>query len=162
MIRESGGKVIEIDFPADSRIGAMTDAISVEAAAMHGDLFAKIKEDEQVGKWAPTFRETQFLSAIDYVQAMRARVDLIQKTEEVLRKVDVYIGDADLARTNLTGHPSMVVSYGENTARNRPHTVALTAKYFSEASILAAAEWIQRKLPPTPKIPDLVTSNANP
>jgi len=162
MIRESGGKVIEIDFAADSRIGAMTDAISVEAAAMHGDLFAKSKEDEQVGKWAPTFREAQYLSAIDYVQAMRARVDLVQKTEEVLRKVDVYIGDADLARTNLTGHPSMVVSYGENTARNRPHTVALTAKYFSEASILAAAEWIQRKLPPTPKIPELVASNANP
>ena len=162
MIRESGGKVIEIDFPADSRIGAMTDAISVEAAAMHGDLFAKSKEDDQVGKWAPTFREAQFLSAIDYVQAMRARVDLIQKTEEVLRKVDVYIGDGDLARTNLTGHPSMVVSYGENTARNRPHTVALTGRFFAESSLLLAADWIQRKDPPTPKTPDFVADKANP
>jgi len=161
MIRESGGKVIEIDFPADSRIGAMTDAISVEAAAMHGELFAKSKEDDQVGKWAPTFREAQFLSAIDYVQAMRARVDLIQKTEEVLRKVDVYIGDGDLARTNLTGHPSMVVSYGENTARNRPHTVALTGRYFAESSLLSAADWIQRKDPPTPKIPELVADSSN-
>ena len=161
-IREAGGTVIELDFPADPRIGAMTDAISVEAAAMHGDLFENITEDEQVGKWAPTFREAQFCSAIDYIQAMRARVDLIRKTEAVLKEVDVYIGDADLARTNLTGHPSMVVSYGENSARNRPQTVALTAKYFCEASLLATAEWIQTKFPPTPKIPELVSFQANP
>lgn len=161
-IREAGGTVIELDFPADPRIGAMTDAISVEAAAMHGDLFERITEDEQVGKWAPTFREAQFCSAIDYVQSMRARVDLIRKTEEVLRQVDVYIGDADLARTNLTGHPSMVVSYGENSARNRPHTVALTAKYFREAELLIAAEWIQKNLPPTPRVPSLVLSLVNP
>lgn len=161
-IREAGGTVIELDFPADPRIGAMTDAISVEAAAMHGDLFENITEDEQVGKWAPTFREAQFCSAIDYVQSMRARVDLIRKTEEVLRQVDVYIGDADLARTNLTGHPSMVVSYGENSARNRPHTVALTAKYFCEAELLVAAEWIQTNLPPTPRVPQLVLSLVNP
>ena len=161
-IREAGGTVVELDFPPDSRIGAMTDAISVEAAAMHGDLFDRISEDDQVGKWAPTFREAQFCSAVDYIQTMRARVDLIRKTEEVLQQVDVYIGDADLARTNLTGHPSMVVSYGENSARNRPHTVALTAKYFCETSLIEAAEWIQTKLPPTPKMPDLVALQANP
>ncbi len=43
---------------------------------------------------------------------MRQRVDLIQDAEKQLASVDVLIGDGNLARMNLTGHPSLVVAYG--------------------------------------------------
>jgi Asp-tRNA(Asn)/Glu-tRNA(Gln) amidotransferase A subunit family amidase len=155
MLSEEGCEVVELDFEPDPRIAAMTDAISVEAAAMHGDLFEKIQQDDQVGKWAPTFREAQFCSAIDYVQSMRARVDLIEKTERVLRQVDVYLGDGDLARMNLTGHPSMVVSFGEDLTNKKPKTIALTGRFFHEPQLLMVADWIQRKLPPVPGQPEL-------
>jgi Asp-tRNA(Asn)/Glu-tRNA(Gln) amidotransferase A subunit family amidase len=155
MLTDEGAEVIELDFEPDPRIQAMTDAISVEAAAMHSELFESIQEDDQVGKWAPTFREAQFCSAIDYVQAMRARVALIQKTEQVLRQVDVYLGDGDLARMNLTGHPSMVVSFGEDVTNKKPKTLVLTGRFFHEPQLLMLAEWIQRKLPPTPSQPEL-------
>jgi Asp-tRNA(Asn)/Glu-tRNA(Gln) amidotransferase A subunit family amidase len=155
MLSEEGCEVIELDFEPDLRIQAMTDAISVEAAAMHGELFEGIQQDDQVGKWAPTFREAQFCTAIDYVQAMRARVDLIRKTEGTLRQVDVYLGDGDLARTNLTGHPSMVVSFGEDQTNKKPKTIALTGRFFHESQLLMVADWIQRRLPPTPSQPPL-------
>ena len=155
LLAEQGAEVIELDFEPDPRIQAMTDAISVEAAAMHSELFESIQEDDQVGKWAPTFREAQFCSAIDYVQAMRARVALIQKTEQVLRQVDVYLGDGDLARMNLTGHPSMVVSFGEDLTNKKPKTLVMTGRFFQEPQLLMVADWIQGKLPPTPSQPEL-------
>ena len=155
LLAEQGAEVIELDFEPDPRIQAMTDAISVEAAAMHSELFESIQEDDQVGKWAPTFREAQFCSAIDYVQAMRARVALIQKTEQVLRQVDVYLGDGDLARMNLTGHPSMVVSFGEDLTNKKPKTLVMTGRFFHEPQLLMVADWIQRTLPPTPSQPEL-------
>ncbi|MFM8573615.1 MAG: amidase, partial [Pirellula sp.] len=150
MLADEGAEVVELDFEPDARIQAMTDAISVEAATMHGGLFESIQQDDQVGKWGPTFREAQFCSAIDYVQAMRARVALIQQTERVLRQIDVYLGDGDLARMNLTGHPSMVVSFGEDLTNKKPKTIALTGRFFHEPQLLMVADWIQRTLPPTP------------
>ena len=155
LLESHGAKLVPLDLPPDPRILAMTDAITVEAATMHGDLFERITEDSQVGKWAPTFREAQFCSAIDYVRALRARVDLIQKTETALSEVDLLIGDGDLARMNLTGHPSLVVSFGENAERKRPNTVVLTARLFAESMLLATGVWIQNQLPATPSKPTL-------
>ena len=155
LLSEQGCEVIELDFEPDPRIQAMTDAISVEAAAMHSELFESIDQDDQIGKWAPTFREAQFCSAIDYVQAMRARGDLIQKTESTLREVDVYLGDGDLARMNLTGHPSMVVSFGEDLTNKKPKTIALTGRFFHESQLLMVADWIQQTLPASPNQPEL-------
>lgn len=163
LLEANGATIVPLDLPPDPRILAMTDAITVEAATMHGDLFERITEDSQVGKWAPTFREAQFCSAIDYVRALRARVDLIQKTEAALNEVDLLIGDGDLARMNLTGHPSLVVSFGENAERKRPNTVVLTARLFAESVLLATGAWIQKQLPATPAKPtlDLESSKAN-
>ena len=155
LLESHGAKLVPLDLPPDPRILAMTDAITVEAATMHGDLFERITEDSQVGKWGPTFREAQFCSAIDYVRALRARVDLIQKTETALSEVDLLIGDGDLARMNLTGHPSLVVSFGENAERKRPNTVVLTARLFAESMLLATGVWIQNQLPATPSKPTL-------
>lgn len=155
LFRDRGATMIDIELPADPRISAMTDAISVEAAAMHGDLFRQIENDSQIGQWGPSFREAQFASAIDYVQAMRARVELIRNTETALRSVDILIGDGDLARMNLTGHPSLVVAFGNQAERARPNTVVLTSKYFAESKLLQAGTWIQSQLPPTPAQPAL-------
>jgi Asp-tRNA(Asn)/Glu-tRNA(Gln) amidotransferase A subunit family amidase len=82
------------------------------------------------------------------------RVDLIRSTESILRSVDMLIGDGDLVRTNLTGHPSLVVAYGNDGARARPKTVVFTARYFAEAALLDAGAWIQTTLPPTPGMPE--------
>jgi Asp-tRNA(Asn)/Glu-tRNA(Gln) amidotransferase A subunit family amidase len=154
-LEKAGARLVELEFEAEPRMGALLDAITVEAGAMHSKLFEVAADDEQVGKWGPTFREASFCTAMDYVDAMRVRVELIRKTEAVLRTVDVLIGDGDLARMNLTGHPSLVVAFGERDRKGRPKTSVLTSKYFSESMLLTAGAWLQNTLPPSPKMPEL-------
>ena len=153
-LRNAGATIIELELSKEPRMGVLVDAITIEAGAMHSQLFAAATKDEQVGKWGPTFREASFCSAMDYVDSMRVRVDLIRSTESVLRTVDVLIGDGDLVRTNLTGHPSLVVAYGHDEARARPKTVVITARYFAEETLLSAGAWLQATQPPTPGMPE--------
>jgi Asp-tRNA(Asn)/Glu-tRNA(Gln) amidotransferase A subunit family amidase len=151
----AGATMVELEFEAEPRMGVLVDAIAIEAGAMHSQLFASVKSDDQVGKWGPTFREASFCSAMDYVDSMRVRVDLIRATEARLRSVDVLIGDGDLARMNLTGHPSLVVAFGNDEARAKPKTVVLTSRYFSEGSLLGVGAWLQSTLPAIPNMPEL-------
>ena len=73
---------------------------------------------------------------------------MIRETEDALRKVDLLIGDGDLARMNLTGHPSLVVAFGKEKDRNRPSTVVMTGKMFSEAKLLEIGRLLQLSHPP--------------
>jgi Asp-tRNA(Asn)/Glu-tRNA(Gln) amidotransferase A subunit family amidase len=152
---KAGAILVDLEFEAEPRMGALVEAITIEAGAMHSKLFEVATNDEQVGKWGPTFREASLGMALDYVDSMRVRVDLIRKSEEVLRTVDILIGTGDLVRMNLTGHPSLVVAFGNNETKRRPKTVVLTSKYFSESTLLAAGAWLQTAMSPSPKMPEL-------
>lgn len=154
-LEKAGATMVEVEFEEEPRMAALVDAITIEAGAMHSMLFEAATTDDQVGKWGPTFREASFCTAMDYVDSMRVRVDLIRKTEAILRSVDLLIGDGDLVRMNLTGHPSLVVAFGQSEARERPKTVVLTSRYFAESALLAVGAWIQSTMPPTPRMPEL-------
>ncbi len=83
---------------------------------------------------------------------------LIQETERILRKVDILLGSDDLVRTNLSGHPSMIVRFGSQElvpVAMAPRTIKLTAKYFGDAWLVAVADYIERKLPAQPALPAL-------
>lgn len=154
ILQRSGAILVELEFEPEMRLGALVDAITVEAGAMHSQLFAAATSDDQVGKWGPTFREASFCSAMDYVDSMRVRVHLIRSTESKLRSVDVLLGDGDLVRMNLTGHPSLVVACGRDATLDRPNTVVLTARYFAESTLLAIGAWLQATNPPSPLMPE--------
>lgn len=158
-LKDQGVEIVPIDFGTKHPISAMVAALGVEAASMHDGLFRTAKTDSEIGKWGPTFREAQFTTGVDYVRGLRARVSMIQDTERELAKVDFLVGDGDLARMNLTGHPSLVVAMGSNSERNTPFTVVLTGKLFSETTLLRAGTWIQELLPPTPRDPVLPESS---
>jgi Asp-tRNA(Asn)/Glu-tRNA(Gln) amidotransferase A subunit family amidase len=54
-------------------------------------------------------------SAVDYVQAQRARMLAIEAMEKVFADVDVIVTPsfgAQLSATNLTGHPAVIVPNG--------------------------------------------------
>ena len=96
---------------------------------------------------------------------------LIQETERVLRNFDVLLGSDDLVRTNLSGHPSMIVRFGSQELASpkakkeeeektnskpvsmAPRTIKLTTKYFGDAWLVAVADYIERKLPAQPALP---------
>ena len=52
----------------------------------------------------------------------------------VFRHVDLYVGGDDLALTNLTGHPSLVIPHGtaDPTAGRGPGSLKFTGRLFGE------------------------------
>ncbi len=173
-LQMDGATMVPIEFPSTIPQSALMVGLDVESGAMHDTLFRTAESDADMGLWGPAFRKSQFARGIHYIQSMRARTPLIQETERELRKVDVLLGSEDLVRTNLSGHPSMVVRFGsqelrpsrrqqENTneanAANKPEVTAprvikLTAKFFGDAWLVAVADYIERKMPAMPALPN--------
>lgn len=86
-LKEQGAELVNIKFEK-SATTAMLDALSAEAASVHDKLFRSVSQDSELGKWGPTYREAQWVRAIDYLHGMRQRVDLIQDAERQLASVD--------------------------------------------------------------------------
>ncbi|MBT5439864.1 MAG: amidase, partial [Candidatus Marinimicrobia bacterium] len=88
-----------------------------------------------------------FIPAVEYINANRARTLLNQKMSELMEKIDVYIipsfyGD-NLLRTNLTGHPCVVVPNGFNK-KGRPTSISFVGGLYSDGNTLAVAKAYQQ------------------
>jgi Asp-tRNA(Asn)/Glu-tRNA(Gln) amidotransferase A subunit family amidase len=91
-----------------------------ESAAAHEDITLNHAVDEmrmQVpDAWPNTFRQSRFLSAVDYVQADRFRRKVAEEMERVMSEVDLLLvpslRDEMLVITNFTGHPSLTLRAG--------------------------------------------------
>ena len=93
--------------------------LEAEAAAAFDELTRngrdKLLNGQEPYDWPNTFRVARFYSAVDYVQAMRARTLAIDVMAKVFADVDVLVtpsGGTQLVATNLTGHPAVIVPNG--------------------------------------------------
>jgi Asp-tRNA(Asn)/Glu-tRNA(Gln) amidotransferase A subunit family amidase len=119
--------------------------------------------------WPNTFRQTRFLSAVDFVQADRLRRKVAMEMERVFSQVDLLLvpslRDEMLTITNFTGHPSLTLCAGfvevsearsdwaPNPAqplpkfsppRRVPHGVTLIGRLFEEGTLGAAGLALER------------------
>src|SRR5262249_5207694 len=66
--------------------------------------------------WPNLFRQSRFLSAVDFVQADRLRRKVAMEMARIFRDVDLLIvpslRDEQLTITNFTGHPSLTLRAG--------------------------------------------------
>jgi Asp-tRNA(Asn)/Glu-tRNA(Gln) amidotransferase A subunit family amidase len=138
-----------------------------EAAAAFQELTLSRHVDElkmQVpDAWPNVFRQSQFLSAVDFVQADRFRRKVAQEMARIFSQVDVLLvpslRDEILTITNFTGHPALVVRAGFvevsearsdwapdpkhplpkfSPPRRVPHGVCLIGRLFEEGTIAQA------------------------
>jgi Asp-tRNA(Asn)/Glu-tRNA(Gln) amidotransferase A subunit family amidase len=111
--------------------------------------------------WPNLFRETRFLSAVDFVQADRLRRKFANEMARVFSEVDLLLvpslRDEILTITNFTGHPSLTLRAGFvqvsearsdwapdpsnplpkfSTPRRVPHGVTLIGRLFDEGTIM--------------------------
>jgi Asp-tRNA(Asn)/Glu-tRNA(Gln) amidotransferase A subunit family amidase len=89
-------------------------AASFEELALNhelGSLKVQVKD-----AWPNLFRESRFLSAVDFVQADRFRRKVALEMVRIFKEVDLLIvpslRDEQLAITNFTGHPSLTLRAG--------------------------------------------------
>jgi Asp-tRNA(Asn)/Glu-tRNA(Gln) amidotransferase A subunit family amidase len=93
--------------------------LQAEAAAAFDDLMRSGRDALLVGQlandWPNIFRTARFYSAVDYIQAMRARTLAIAEMAKLFATVDVIVTPSQgiqLTATNLTGHPAVIVPNG--------------------------------------------------
>lgn len=117
-LKKMGVTLIPVELPK-LPWGAITPVLEVEAAAAFDELTLsgrdRLLTGQSSGDWPNTFRIARFYSAVDYVQAMRARTLGIEQMAELFAKVDVIVtpsGGSQLRATNLTGHPAVIVPNG--------------------------------------------------
>jgi Asp-tRNA(Asn)/Glu-tRNA(Gln) amidotransferase A subunit family amidase len=158
-----GMVVVPVTLP-DWPYGSLNTIIFAEAAAAFEELTLSGGLDQlkmQVADaWPNTFRQSRFLSAVDYVQADRLRRKVAQEMARIFEKVDLLLvpslRDEILSITNYTGHPSLTLPAGFveidqarsdwapdparppakfSPKRRVPHGVTLIGRLFDEGTI---------------------------
>src|SRR5262245_10888319 len=108
-LRDLGVKLLPIQLPDKYPVETNT-ILYAECAAAFDDLTRK-GNDEGINTWGHTFRQGQYIPAVEYIRANRIRTLLMREMETIFDKVDLYVGGFfDLGITNLTGHPTAVRS----------------------------------------------------
>jgi Asp-tRNA(Asn)/Glu-tRNA(Gln) amidotransferase A subunit family amidase len=119
--------------------------LSAEAAAAFDELTRDGTDDllvrQERNAWPNVFRAARFVPAVEYLRAQRVRQRLIADMARLFEEIDVLVtrpGGPDLALTNLTGHPAVVVPVGF-TSEGLPTTLTFTGRLYGEADVLAVA-----------------------
>jgi Asp-tRNA(Asn)/Glu-tRNA(Gln) amidotransferase A subunit family amidase len=117
-LRKMGVKLIPVEMP-NFPFGAIVPVLEAEAAAAFDDLTRSGRDKLLTGQmpfdWPNQFRVARFYSAVDYIQAMRARTLAIAEMAKLFTQVDVIVtpsSGSQLEATNLTGHPAVIVPNG--------------------------------------------------
>lgn len=126
-LRQMGVQLIEVKMPKGYHFGDVTPLLTAEAAAAFDELTLSGRDSLLNGQesfdWPNSFRRARFYSAVDYVQAQRARTLAMDAMGKLFGEVDVIVtpsGGAQLSATNLTGHPAVIVPNGVR-GEDAPH-----------------------------------------
>lgn len=162
-VKKLGMTPVEVSIP-DWPYDSLDLILFAESAAAFEELTLSHQVDqlkEQVpDAWPNIFRQSRFLSAVDYVQADRFRRKVAQEMARVFSEVDVLLvpslRDEMLTLTNFTGHPSLTLRAGFvevsqarsdwapdpnkplpkfSPPRRVPHGVTLIGRLFDEGTL---------------------------
>ncbi len=165
-VRKAGMVPVEVaipDWPYDSLdliLFAEAAAAFEELTLSHGVDQLKVQVSDA---WPNIFRQSRFLSAVDFVQTDRFRRSVAMEMARVFSSVDLLLvpslRDEMLTITNFTGHPSLTLRAGfveVSTARSDwapdpskplptfkpprrvPHGVTLIGRLFDEGTLARA------------------------
>ena len=118
-LRRMGVPLIPVELPQGLHFGDQVPLLGAEAAAAFEELTLSGRDQLLTGQkpydWPNAFRRARFYSAVDYIQAQRARSLVIDAMAKLFAQVDVIVtpsGGAQLVATNLSGHPAVIVPNG--------------------------------------------------
>jgi Asp-tRNA(Asn)/Glu-tRNA(Gln) amidotransferase A subunit family amidase len=161
--KKLGLELVEVSIP-DWPYDSLDLILFAEAAAAFEDLTLSGGVDKlkmQVpDAWPNIFRQSRFLSAVDYVQTDRMRRKVALEMARVFSEVDLLLvpslRDEMLTITNFTGHPSLTIRAGFvevsearsdwapdpqhplpkfNLPRRVPHGVTIIGRLFDEGTL---------------------------
>ena len=128
-LRSMGVSLTPVTLP-DFPFGSLVPMLEAEAAAAFDDLTRSGRDALLSGQapydWPNSFRTARLYSAVDYINAARARTLALQKMTETFAPFDVIVTPSEgeqLVTTNLCGQPAVIVPNGirGNDAPPSPH-----------------------------------------
>ena len=145
LLREIGVKLVPLKLPSKYPVDALQMILGTEAAAVFDEL-TRNGVTEGLNSWPHTFRRGQFVPAVEYLRAQRIRSLVMQEMDEMMGKIDLYVGGNDLLLTNLTGHPTVVMPTGFRKAGETelPYSITFTGRLYGETELLAVAHAYQQ------------------
>ena len=172
--RNLGMEAVEVSLP-DWPYDDLNVILFAESAAAFEEITLNNKLDElrmqTPDAWPNTFRQSRFLSAVDYVQCDRLRRKVAAEMARIFSQVDLLLvpslRDETLTITNFTGHPSLTLRAGFvevsearsdwapnpamplpkfNPPRRVPQGVTLLAPPFEEGRLGTAGIALERAL----------------
>jgi Asp-tRNA(Asn)/Glu-tRNA(Gln) amidotransferase A subunit family amidase len=146
VIRSLGVTVVPFDLP-DVPIEAIDFIRYAESAAAFDDLtragvITQVEEGPEESRRPDELRSGYFIPAVEFIQANRFRMRVMEQVDEALGNLDLFLG-SNQALTNRTGHP--VVSVPNGFFRGSPTALHLTGKLFGDREILLLAHAFQAK-----------------
>jgi Asp-tRNA(Asn)/Glu-tRNA(Gln) amidotransferase A subunit family amidase len=146
VLRKFGVQLVPIQLPDTPEARPLTVILDAEAATVFDELTRK-GITEGLNSWPNTFRQGQFIPAVEYLRANRVRTLLMRQMANLMKQVDAYIGGDDLVITNFTGHPTVVMPDGfrQSADEKVPYSVTFTGQLFGEAQLLTIAQAYQQE-----------------
>jgi Asp-tRNA(Asn)/Glu-tRNA(Gln) amidotransferase A subunit family amidase len=169
VLRGMGVTLTPVEMPKFP-FGEIVPVLEAEGAAAFDELTRSGRDKLLTGQkdfdWPNVFRVARFYSAVDYVQAMRARTLAIAAMTKFFEGFDVIVtpsGGEQLVATNLTGQPAVIVPNGirgDDAPRpvhdedydydnvggpGTPVSITFLGPLYSEAKVAAFARAYQEK-----------------
>ena len=146
VIRSLGVEVVPFDLP-EVAIEAIDFIRYAETAAAFDDptRSGQLGEVERGPEQSPRpaeIRPARFIPAVEYLQANRYRLRVMEQMDAAMSGLDLFIG-ANLLLTNRTGHP--VISVPSGFFEASPTGLQLTGKLFGEPELLLLAHAFQSR-----------------
>jgi len=172
VVKRLGMELVEVSLP-DWPYDSLNLILFAESAAAFEELTLSHEEAELRAQvpdaWPNTFRQSRFLSAVDFVQADRMRRRVAEEMARIMSQVDLLLvpslRDEMLVITNNTGHPSLTFRAGFievsearsdwapdpqhplpkfSPPRRVPHGVTLIGRLFDEGTMCQAGIAMER------------------
>ena len=171
-IKKLGMEAVEVSIP-DWPYQSLNTILFAESAAAFEELTLSGEADQlkvqTYDAWPNLFRQSRFLSAVDFVQTDRMRRRVAEEMARVMSQVDLLLvpslRDEMLTITNFTGHPSLTMRAGFvevteartdwapdpsrplpkfSPPRRVPHGITLIGRLFDEGTIGAVGVALER------------------
>ncbi len=150
--RSLGASLIPIDFKttaAPNPSGIVSVILGAECSAAFDELTRSRRDTELTEQsrfsWPTTFRAARFIPAVEYINANRIRTKMIQEINALVGQYDAIItptfAGPQLAITNMTGHPAVVMPNGFKDGK--PTSITIIGNLYDEATILSVAKAFQ-------------------
>jgi Asp-tRNA(Asn)/Glu-tRNA(Gln) amidotransferase A subunit family amidase len=118
VLRGLGVNLVPFALPEGLPVDALRVMLDAESATVFDEL-TRQGVTEGLNLWPGSFRRAQFVPAIEYLRAARVRTMLMRAMDEAIAGLDLYVGGNDLMITNFTGHPTVVIPFGDRRAGGR-------------------------------------------